>query len=176
MSKKRVTGLVAGALLLLVTAAPALAGGWALVVLDRVPTEVRAGEGITIGFRVLQHGVTPQSDADPQLRAFHPASGERIQAQGTQTGDVGHFEITVSFPREGTWEWEIIPEPFAGTEFAPINVLSAVRSPSTDPNPVPFAAPLQLPLRLAGVLFLLLSAGLVLYQKRATLEAAGKSA
>jgi hypothetical protein len=50
---------VVAALLAVVTAAPAVAGGWALVKLDEVPSGVAAGARVSIGFTVLQHGRTP---------------------------------------------------------------------------------------------------------------------
>ena len=43
-------------LLSVVLAIPAFAGGWAIITLDELPTGVVAGEPLTIGFTVLQHG------------------------------------------------------------------------------------------------------------------------
>src|ERR687888_351278 len=44
---------------MLALAAPALAGGWAVVTLDTLPREVHGGQSFQLGFMVRQHGKTP---------------------------------------------------------------------------------------------------------------------
>lgn len=123
----RLIGLVTFALM----ATPALAGGWALVTLDSLPSEARAGEELHLGFMVLQHGVTPVDDfVSPYLLASNPENGEQVRVDARQDGPVGHFVVDVSFPSAGTWEWMITPEPFQGTQFVPLTVLSADTVPA----------------------------------------------
>ena len=56
-------------LLSVVLAIPVFAGGWAVITLDEIPTGVVAGEPLTIGFTVLQHGKTPMEGLDPTITA-----------------------------------------------------------------------------------------------------------
>ena len=56
-------------LLSVIFAIPAFAGGWAVITLDELPTNVVAGEPLTIGFTVLQHGKTPMDGLYPNVTA-----------------------------------------------------------------------------------------------------------
>ena len=88
----------------------ASAGGWAVGSLDAVPVAM-AGERATVGFTILQHGVTPVDLlGDPANEVgieigradgsaeFFPAVGE---------GTVGRYVATVEFPAAGTYVWSI---------------------------------------------------------------------
>lgn len=115
MKRLIVTVMVLGALVWLAPAA--LAGGWANVTLDSLPTDVRAGQAITIGFMVRQHGQTPISKLGdltltPYLLAVHTESKDQIRANARQSGAVGHFEVEVTFPKAGAWTFKIVPAPF----------------------------------------------------------------
>jgi hypothetical protein len=121
---------------MLAFAAPALAGGWAVVTLDSLPREVRAGQSFQLGFVVRQHGKTPTNqDLDgkplkPVLTARKQgtaassrdsgtlvlvAAHASIQAKGEETirvearqeGAVGHYVADVVFPSDGVWAWQI---------------------------------------------------------------------
>jgi hypothetical protein len=119
---------------MLALAAPALAGGWAVVTLDSLPRDVRAGQSYQIGFVVRQHGKTPtNSDLNgkplkPVLTARKPAATSRggsgmlmvagpasvaskgeetIRVEARQEGAVGHYVADVTFPSDGVWEWQI---------------------------------------------------------------------
>ena len=150
----RKTGFLMSLLILLLAFAPAvLAGGWAVITLDGVPDEPRAGEPWSIGFTVLQHGQTPVHKLDdgyngvmvePTFVATNPATGERVEVVAVPTKEVGHFSLEVTFPSEGEWQWTIFPAPLAGeTQFEPLNVLPAVAAaPVAAPakvEPVPVA-------------------------------------
>jgi hypothetical protein len=122
--------LAIGLLLALVPAV--LAGGWAVITLDEMPGEVRAGEPWTVGFTVLQHGQTPVhilDDGTPieaRLIATNPATGERVNVIAEPTGESGHFTVEITFPSEGEWTWTISPAPLVGeTQFEPLTVLPA---------------------------------------------------
>ena len=123
MLRRSISALMLVALTLLVLAAPALAGGWAAVTLDRLPADVRAGETLHLGFMVRQHGKTPINNVTPYLRATRPGASEILRVDAKQEGPVGHFVLDVTFPSAGTWDWQIVPEPFDGTAFAPLTVL-----------------------------------------------------
>ena len=129
----RKSGLLIGVVLLLALASTALAGGWAVITLDDMPGEIHAGEPWNVGFRVLQHGVTPAhvvfdgQPVEPMLIATNKATGEKIEVAAKPSKEAGHFTVEVTFPSDGTWEWTIDPAPLLGeTVFEPLNILPAV--------------------------------------------------
>jgi hypothetical protein len=93
-------------LLSLLIAAPALAGGWAVIRLDELPSNVVAGEPLTVGFTVLQHGITPMTGIEPTVTAQLSGS-EKIVVAAVPQGEAGHYVATLTFPQEGNWEWSI---------------------------------------------------------------------
>jgi len=104
-SKIRISfGLVL--LVSLLFAIPAFAGGWAVITLDEAPTEIVAGEPLTIGFMVLQHGKTPMVNLDPTVKATLP-NGEQFTVNADPEGKPGHYTATLIFSREGDWSWSI---------------------------------------------------------------------
>lgn len=89
-----------------VLALPVFAGGWAVIVLDELPTDVVAGEPLTIGFTVLQHGRTPMDDLDPTVTA-KLSPGEKFVVKAEPGKKPGHYMATLIFPKEGNWNWSI---------------------------------------------------------------------
>jgi cytochrome c2 len=93
-------------LLALVFAFPVLGGGWAVITLDELPTDVIAGEPLTIGFTVLQHGKTPLSGLDPTITA-NLSKDEEFVVHAEPGDKPGHYTATLTFPKEGEWRWSI---------------------------------------------------------------------
>ncbi len=122
------------------TARPAGAGGWAVVTLDSVPVQARAEEALRLGFMVRQHGVTPVDAVKPYLSATRAGTNETVQAEAQKDGVVGHFVVEVTFPSAGAWQWEITPEPFAGTRFEPLKVMPAGADSAEQAKLTPSAA------------------------------------
>lgn len=87
----------------LALAGAALAGGWAAAVLDEGTVAPAAGTTTTLGFRVLQHGVTPVSWVKVTLVATNTATGEAVSATATPQGPEGHYVATLTFPASGDW-------------------------------------------------------------------------
>ncbi len=85
---------------------PALAGGWAVITLDELPFNVIAGEPVSVGFTVLQHGKTPLAGLDPKIIA-NLLSSEPMVILAEAGGKPGHYVATLTFPKEGNWEWSI---------------------------------------------------------------------
>ena len=85
---------------------PAFAGGWAVITLDELPTSVIAGEPIIIGFTVLQHGKTPMTDSAPTITATLSKS-DTFAVNAEADGKPGHYIATLTFPKEGNWQWSI---------------------------------------------------------------------
>jgi hypothetical protein len=116
----------------LILAVPVLAGGWAVVTLETLPGEIRAGEPVPFAFVVRQHGERPvhflggDLPVTPYLRAWNPATGEEIRVEAQRSKEVGRFQVEVTFPDSGTWHWEIVPQPFASQgRYPPVEVLPA---------------------------------------------------
>jgi mono/diheme cytochrome c family protein len=93
-------------LLTLLFVVPVLAGGWAVITLDELPTGVVAGKPLTIGFIVLQHGRTPMTDIAPTITA-KSSSGEKFVVNAEPDGKPGHYTATLTFPKDGDWQWSI---------------------------------------------------------------------
>ncbi|HEX6288561.1 MAG TPA: hypothetical protein VFZ66_05185 [Herpetosiphonaceae bacterium] len=128
--------LLVAAMLALTT--PALAGGWAVVTLDSLPSDMQAGKALSLGFMVRQHGVTPidtnpfgTEALQPLLMARNTTTGETLEATARKEGPVGHFVVDVTFPSAGSWEIEIIPPPFEGTKLGTFVVAAASKSANT---------------------------------------------
>jgi hypothetical protein len=114
--------------LALLASFPVFAGGWAVITLDELPTDVSAGEPLIIGFTVLQHGKTPMTDLDPTVTAS--SGGEKIMVFAEEEGKPGHYTATLTFPNEGKWEWSI--QAFSMDQAMPALTVSAptVASPA----------------------------------------------
>jgi hypothetical protein len=116
-------------LLVLVFTFPVFAGGWAVITLDELPSNVVAGEPVTIGFMVLQHGRTPMAGLYPTITAqLSPAETMSISAESD--GKTGHYVATLTFPKEGNWEWSIQ----AFTMHQPMPILSVAAAGPVQAN------------------------------------------
>lgn len=104
LSRIRISLLLA--LLVSLAAAPALAGGWAVITLDELPSNVVAGEPFTIGFTVRQHGVTPMAGITPTITA-NLSKDEQFSVFAKADDKVGHYTATLTFPKDGEWQWSI---------------------------------------------------------------------
>lgn len=121
-------------LLVLGVTVPAMAGGWAVITIDSLPAEVKAGENVHLEFMVRQHGETPVHTVDflddapvePFLLARNEQTGETIRVTAQRAEEVGRFTIDFVLPSEGSWQWEITPFPLEGTvEMEPLLVIGA---------------------------------------------------
>jgi len=98
--------IILALLMMIVLVIPALAGGWAVITLDQIPTNVVAGKPFNIGFTVRQHGQTPLNDLDPKITARLSGS-ESFVVNATPDGKPGHYTATLIFPKPGNWDWSI---------------------------------------------------------------------
>lgn len=107
---RRTAAVIAATAMLLVFAVPALAGGWAEIMADgqtstsKPPVEGTATE---IGFRVLQHGVTPAPWETATVHFSDAATGEAFDVVATNDRKDGHFVATATMPRAGYWSWQV---------------------------------------------------------------------
>jgi hypothetical protein len=155
MVRRSIFGLIVALVALLALATPALAGGWALVTLDALPHDVRAGTSFQLGFTVLQHGKTPTNKdlngdpLKPVLTAFKqggaastsPKADGSIRAEARQEGPTGHFVVDLTFPSDGVWEWQIALPTFY-VQDSPSGSNAAIMAPLTV---LPPAAPAAKP-------------------------------
>lgn len=93
-------------LLSFIFAIPVFAGGWAVITLDELPAGVVAGEPLTVGFTVLQHGKTPMTDLEPTITASLLKESQFV-VRAEPEGKPGHYTATLTFPKEGDWSWSI---------------------------------------------------------------------
>jgi hypothetical protein len=116
---------------LLLSAGAALAGGWATVTLDPGTTEPTAGEPVTVGFTVLQHGKTPVGQGNVIVEATGP-DGQVFAFPARPEGKAGHWVVEMTLPAAGSWSWAVtIPEQLeVQTHFAPLQVSGASPIPA----------------------------------------------
>jgi hypothetical protein len=170
---------LAGALLAIVAlAAPALAGGLAVVSLDEVPPPPNAGDEVTVGFTLMQHGVTPLLDEDVRLTGENSATGETVSATARPEGAPGHYVVSVTFPSEGTWKWRLTavewPMTAAG-EMTPLAVKAAPAAAAAAAVPTPATAVAGIdPVFVLGGLLLAFLAGAFLGSFRASPARSGE--
>ena len=88
------------------------AGGLVVISLDATPI-FRAGEPTEIGFTMLRHGVTLESEqpnGTPVQIVFTGPDGQRTTFDVEQSGSVGHHVATVTLPEAGTYTWQFVGE------------------------------------------------------------------
>lgn len=123
MKKRLLATLLLHCILLLLLSTPLFAGGWAVVTVDELPQQLRAGEATPLGFTIRQHGQHPVNVEDVFVRATNPASGETLTFPARQAGADGHYVVDILLPTAGLWEWEIQPGWFPVATMAPMSVV-----------------------------------------------------
>ena len=108
MRHRAVLASTAAVILSLAFAATALAGGWANAIMDS-PRDDPGGpnQPITIGFTLLQHGVTPVDWGTAQVVLTNQATGQSVTVDAAPQGKVGHWVAEIRVPAEGTWNYEV---------------------------------------------------------------------
>lgn len=160
-------------LLSVVLAIPVFAGGWAVITLDEIPTGVVAGEPLTIGFTVLQHGKTPMEGLDPTITATS-SNSESFMVHAKPEGETGHYAATLTFPAEGNWTWSI--RAFSMEQVMPeLSVAAPIAAPVSQ-QPVAAAAPISAVLIVRILALVIGLAGLVVAYQRKSRLAVGVTA
>jgi len=135
------------ALLSIIGPAHVAAGGWAITSLDPFEQPV-AGQPVTIGFTILQHGVTPVEVAGAGIRVFqNGTTGEFFPALHDGDGRVGHYTARVVFPREGTFTWLVEQGGFEPQQLGQITIGASSTTQAADtaarwPSPLRYGLPL----------------------------------
>jgi mono/diheme cytochrome c family protein len=166
MSSKLRILLLLVLLLLFVFVVPVFAGGWAVITIDDLPTGALAGETLTIGFTVRQHGITPMNGLYPTVTASL-SGGQRFVVDAEADGAPGHYTATLTFPEEGDWEWSIqaftMDQPMPPLTVSAAKTVSAEQSGTKIESGPASISPLMI---LRALVFALALIGLVLALKR----------
>lgn len=106
---RRMLSSVSVAVLALLLLGPlqAQAGGWVVVTLDSLPDGAAAGQELTIGLMVRQHGRTPIAGQDARLELTHQGTGEQLTVRAQDEGLAGHYAARLYLTRPGTWVWQV---------------------------------------------------------------------
>jgi hypothetical protein len=173
MRHRAAAASLSAAALTLLVASTVLAGGWANAIADPPPDDPGGpNQPITIGFTLLQHGVTPVDWGTTEVILTNEATGQAATFSAQPQGARGHWVAEVSAPATGTWSYEIRHDlEIVMTGFEPIVVGHAAAGPAGSAT-----APLQPALLMvAGFLALLVMAagtvGILTY-RRARLDRA----
>lgn len=104
---RRIAAVVAATAMLLILAVPVTAGGWAEIVADGQTTTPRAGDQLEIGFRVMQHGVTPAPWETATVHFVNASTGATFEVVAKNDDPNGHFVATARIPEAGFWTWTV---------------------------------------------------------------------
>jgi cytochrome c2 len=145
---------------------PVFAGGWAVITLDELPTNVVAGEPVTVGFTVLQHGRTPMTGIYPTVRA-NLFKDTEFMVSAEPEGKPGHYVATLTFPKEGEWRWFV--SAFTMEQLMPMLTVSApsvaASQPVTKAEPAAASIPWLIIVRTLAVGGALIGVALMLRQR-----------
>ena len=130
MQRLRIQSMIR-ALVLLIVATTAFAGGWAVITVQSLPEYLVVGKPTTVTFLIRQHGRT-LADMNASLSA---ESSDGLSAKGvvTRTGNPGEYKAVLSVPQPGDWTIRIDAD-LGQSVWRPIK---AVRAEDAVPAPVP---------------------------------------
>jgi hypothetical protein len=133
---RRIAAALSALAMLLILAVPVMAGGWAEIVADgQTTTPPVEDQPIEVGFKVMQHGVTPAPWETATVHFVDTGTGEKIDVVAKNDGEGGHFAATATLPHAGYWSWQVT---LASLESDHVPVTLAVRAangqlPAFDP-------------------------------------------
>lgn len=132
MRYRAATAALSATALTLILATSALAGGWANAIMDSPPDDPGGpNQPITIGFTLLQHGVTPVDWGTAQVVLTNEATDQSVTVDAAPQGKAGHWVAEVSVPAEGTWSYEVRHDlEIVMTGFEPTVVGEAAAAPA----------------------------------------------
>jgi len=105
---RRIAASIAALAMLLILAVPVMAGGWAEIVADAQTTKPPVeGQPTEVGFKVMQHGVTPAPWETATVHFVDMGSGDKIDVVARNDNENGHFAATATLPHAGYWSWQV---------------------------------------------------------------------
>jgi mono/diheme cytochrome c family protein len=80
-------------------------GGWAVVSLDEVPSQLTVGQPTTITFKVRQHGIELMNEVKPtvEVRMGPSFTGSAVTANAVRTSNAGQYTASFVVPKPGEW-------------------------------------------------------------------------
>src|SRR5688572_1803730 len=107
-------------------AGPAMAGGWAVTVIDPAGV-IEPGKAHQISFWVLQHGTHPYNWSEPAAigsvgLTLADGNGSRVNFTGTALPEPAHYVTTVTVPSAGQWKVIAVQGVFAGYHVGALKV------------------------------------------------------
>jgi len=144
-------------LLSFVITIPAFAGGWAVITLDELPSGAVAGEPLTVGFTVRQHGRTLMTGLAPKVVAI--LGDKKLVFFAEAAGSLGHYNATLTLPKEGDWQWAI--EAFTMSQPMPGLKVAAPGTAAANPTASGFPAASLLLSSLVPVSLVVLALGIL---------------
>ena len=157
MVQQRIIKLLLTAVVLLITvmALPAqvFAGGWVVITLDQLPTQIIAGQPYKLGMMARQHGQTPWIVPELHIEAKQPDTGQTATFLAKPDHQPGHYTVELVFSEPGRWEWGIQSGLFPTLQPMPAIEVSGNASAST-----PALRP-NMAIRMVGILALLALGG-----------------
>ena len=119
--------MVALPALVAATAAARSFGGWAVITVDEVPTQLTVGKPTTFTFVIKQHGVTLMNDRKPTLEAR--SGGATITTAAARTKLDGQYTASLTVPKTG--EWHVTINSSFGNSNIKLQPLQAVEAGKT---------------------------------------------
>ncbi len=113
---------------LLIGVSTALAGGWAVVTLDAMPTNLVVNQPVKVAFMIRQHGKTPWVYNDVQVRGAN-ATGENFLVHAAMDKP-GHYTADLNFTQAGTWQWAVASGLYP--DWQPMPELQVANSPDAE--------------------------------------------
>ena len=130
---------------------PALAQGEAEVILDTMPDEIVAGEPATIVFTMSAEGDESIDVAASHVVVTDPQTGEFFPFELEEGVEKNQFEVAITIPRTGTWDWAINVSPLGRMDMDPLDVVEASGGGNGGSPILPLAGLLVVLLAAAGL-------------------------
>lgn len=84
-------------------------GGWAVVTVDDLPTQLTVGKPTTVTFVVRQHGMSLMNDLRPTIEAKLSSmiGGTGVNVAATRTNMDGQYTASLTVPKAGEWRIKV---------------------------------------------------------------------
>ena len=82
------------------------AGGWSVVTFEDWPDVVVVSEPANTRFAVRAHGQTLAGGLNMEAIAVHKETSREVRFGATEV-ETGIYEMTLTFPESGTWQWRM---------------------------------------------------------------------
>lgn len=122
-------------------AGPAAAGGWAVTVLDPLPSRIESGRAYEVSFWVLQHGTHPYGGQMGTLGAVGLSltddRGASVSFTGRALAEPAHFATVVTVPHDGSWRVVGVQGIFSGFHVGTLTVPGSLAALGVPAAPSP---------------------------------------